>query len=185
MRTLTPVLRSLKQSKTGFTLIELLVVIAIIGILSSVILASMTSSRQKSRDAKRIAELTQMVRTLELFYDSNQRYPSTTPTGFSGADAGIQILASLKLIPSTPIPPPGTNPTYMYHGVYDNNGTSAECTLATQVCTGFEIGITLERSDNLVLLSDADQSVGAFYGGYPDCAVNTAGQDQCFDLKGN
>ena len=70
-----PALRSISQSTRGFTLIELLIVIAIIGILASFILASLSTSRQKSRDGKRIAEMTQMVRTLELFYDSNQRYP--------------------------------------------------------------------------------------------------------------
>ncbi len=37
--------------RRGFTLIELLVVIAIIGILASVVLASLNTSRDKSRDA--------------------------------------------------------------------------------------------------------------------------------------
>lgn len=38
-----------KQTKQGFTLIELLVVIAIIGLLSSIVLASLSMSREKAR----------------------------------------------------------------------------------------------------------------------------------------
>ena len=73
------------KSQKGFTLIELLVVIAIIGILSSVVLASLNSARTKARDAKRVSELKSLQTALELFYDSSGHYPND---GASGTYAG-------------------------------------------------------------------------------------------------
>lgn len=67
-----------KNKNKGFTLIELLVVIAIIGMLSSVVLASLNTARAKSRDARRAADLNQLRIATELFYDKNNTYPSST-----------------------------------------------------------------------------------------------------------
>lgn len=55
----------------GFTLIELLVVIAIIGILSSVVLASLNTARNKGADTAVKSNLAGARAQAELFYDAN------------------------------------------------------------------------------------------------------------------
>lgn len=67
------------DKQKGFTLIELLVVIAIIGLLSSVVLASLNLARAKARDVNRIANIKQMQTALELYFDDNGFYPSPNP----------------------------------------------------------------------------------------------------------
>jgi prepilin-type N-terminal cleavage/methylation domain-containing protein len=64
-----------KKTGDGFTLIELLVVIAIIGILSSVVLASLNTAREKSRDVRRVADLNSLALSLELYFDAKNEYP--------------------------------------------------------------------------------------------------------------
>ncbi len=59
-----------KRFSQGFTLIELLVVIAIIGILSSVVLASLNTARGKGADAAIKSNLNGVRAQAELVYDT-------------------------------------------------------------------------------------------------------------------
>jgi len=96
-----------KRTARGFTLIELLVVIAIIGILSSVVLASLNDARTKSRDAKRVADVKQLQLALELYFDSNGGYPTTAE--------GLDALVTAGSIAAIPTPGAGVdNATYLY-----------------------------------------------------------------------
>ncbi len=71
--------------RRGFTLIELLVVIAIIGILSSVVLASLNTARNKGADAAIKSNIDNARAQAELFYDSNgNKYTGVCADASSG-----------------------------------------------------------------------------------------------------
>lgn len=104
------------NTQKGFTLIELLVVIAIIGVLSSVVLASLNTARAKSRDAARVLTIKQVRNALALHYVDRNDYPviaqnecggtegyTTTANNFMGS------LVTLRYLPSFPIDPGGLN----------------------------------------------------------------------------
>jgi prepilin-type N-terminal cleavage/methylation domain-containing protein len=77
------------RMKKGFTLIEILVVIAIIGILASVALVSLTGARDKARDAKRKAEISQFGRFLSL--------SCYAPNAGAGTYDVADLIAELKI----------------------------------------------------------------------------------------
>jgi prepilin-type N-terminal cleavage/methylation domain-containing protein len=89
----------------GFTLIELLVVIAIIGLLASIVLASLSTARIKGQDAARISDVKSLEAALELYYSNNNGYP--TSAGSSNGDVPLNdttLVGELvpKYIPSMP-----------------------------------------------------------------------------------
>ncbi|OGG59464.1 hypothetical protein A2765_01900 [Candidatus Kaiserbacteria bacterium RIFCSPHIGHO2_01_FULL_56_24] len=156
------------RSERGFTLIELLVVIAIIGILSSVVLASLNSARKKGRDARRVSDVKQIQLALELYYDNNSsEYPDSVCTAVSGGQCTASLIAP-QYISVAPNDPQANSTTWLYF--YDNL-TSAEppttCATATGVCTSYVLGATLEDTANSALNQDID---GSAVGGTINCA---------------
>lgn len=82
------------KSKKGFTMIEILVTISLVGLLAVIVLASVGTARAKARDAKRISELQQLQKALELYFDRHEYYPAspricTIDDSYSGDCGGV------------------------------------------------------------------------------------------------
>ena len=82
------------MKKKGFTLIELLVVIAIIGLLSTLAVIALNNARQKSRDAKRVADVKQLQTALEMYYNQYNSYP---PCGTYGTENDGAVVAVYEM----------------------------------------------------------------------------------------
>lgn len=98
----------------GFTLGEILIVVAIIGILSSIVWASLGGARMKGRDGARIADIKQIEQALEVYFSSCNAYPTQNsgnlPAELVSSSCGGNILSAL------PVDPTNTNPfVYKYY----------------------------------------------------------------------
>lgn len=136
------------RDQRGFTLIELLVVIAIIGLLSSVVLSSLNSAREKSRDARRLSDVKQMQTALELIFDDSS--PPEYPDALSSLSSGDY----LPVLPTDP----RTGSDYLYDNL---TAASGACAVASGACTNYVIGTNLENSSHSALSADIDGTVGS------------------------
>jgi type IV pilus assembly protein PilA len=125
----------LKKKSQGFTLLEMLFVLAIIGILSSVVLASLSSSRLNSIDGAIKANLNSTIAQADRFYDQNGGTYCGSPTCVcdTGAIDGIRpmVISAAKQLNANPNVLGNAQPF-----VYNTNGTSAGSTVCHNVPAG-------------------------------------------------
>ena len=175
---------SKKLNKKGFTLIELLVVIAIIGVLASIVLASLNNARKKSRDARRITDIKQIQLALELYFDGQgNKYPTagTTCAASPGVAYGLEVLATDNYIPQVPRDPLSNDSCYWYASYPASSPTM------------YHLGASLEEATNPALNGDKDcNSAGATcpggaaytnpFNGADTAGCGTEASRECYDV---
>jgi len=115
-----------KNNTSGFTLIELLVVLAIIAMLASVIFASMGTAQKKSRDTRRMEDVSSIVKALELYQVGRSRFPKSVSTiVLDGTDAVSLTIIGDGAIASMPLDP--IHPDYTYR--YNTNSLATNFTI--------------------------------------------------------
>ena len=153
--------RKLRTSRLkGFTLIELLVVIAIIGILASIVLASLQSARERSRDARRIADLKQLQLALELYFDA-QTSPAYPDVDYAGLAAELE-------------------PDYIQKISTDPLGAASPYKYCRVDAAAYYLEATLENTNNPALSNDALDAAPASCSSNGDTLVGT---DPEYDVR--
>lgn len=139
---------------TGFTLIELLVVVAIIGLLASIILASLSSARGKGADARRLADIREIQNALELYVQTCKSYPNTLSSSANNGScpSGINLGTFLTSIPADP----GSGNGYLYAAFGSGAG-----------CTSYHLGADLQVGQTVGANQAASNAAKCTGGTYP------------------
>lgn len=153
-----------KKHLGGFTLIEMLIVVTIIAVLASLILVGMGGARSKSRDARRVADLHNVMNALELYYAKKGQYPEGVYASATNWETFKSILKNggigVTRVPNDPL----NDSTYYYR----YGGTT----------TDYVLGAALETEDRVL---DEDVDGTNIYG--IDCGSGGSSTDEVYCIR--
>jgi len=134
---------SSKTSAKGFTILELLVVVAIIAMLFSAISVILTGVKERSRDAKRMSDMRELQKSLNLYFTERNRFPiSTTEILITGSDPLSLELENAFFITEAPADPLYPSSAFQY--TYISSPAGSDFTLSfcleTDTIKGFAQG---------------------------------------------
>ncbi|MBU0707784.1 type II secretion system GspH family protein [Patescibacteria group bacterium] len=160
---------NVKDNKKGFTLIELLVVIAIIGLLSTLAIVSLATTRQKSRDSRRSSDIRQMQTAVEMYNNETGSYPSNVSWALLQVDIGPYLVGGVLPTPTdhpgdcADDPAPDGNP---WENTADSN---VDCYIYCSNADGYLLGARHE--DNGAIDEDVDGPPTSYLAG--ECVTDT------------
>lgn len=127
-----------QNAPRGFTLIELMVVIAIIGFLASSVFAVLADARLDARDKRRIEDVKQLQRALNLYANDHNYFPRESE-GANGNTATNATFRSMlePYLQGIPVDPSGGNSTFFYYydGAHTCGGETYAVVFARQMDT--------------------------------------------------
>ncbi|HRH26472.1 MAG TPA: type II secretion system protein [Candidatus Paceibacterota bacterium] len=133
---------SKKTSAKAFTLIEVMIAVAIIGILTTILLFSSSSSRAKARDARRISDATQIRIALEGYFEQSTMGSQTYPTSIYSVTNSLLSTGLMTAIPRDP----QTGNQYVYTG-YGSLASRSFCNGSTIPCKSYCLVVHLEQNN--------------------------------------
>lgn len=141
-------------SSRGFSLLELLVVIALIGMLAAIVLSVLSGAQRDAKDKRRIADIQQLQKALELYHIDHSGYPKESE-GFNGNISENELFqAALEpYLSGTPVDPIN-NDTYFYY--YDGSHQCGNNTYAVIFARQME---NIQNANYDALLSGQCQGV--------------------------
>lgn len=130
----------------AFTLVELMISIAIIALMTGIITANFTGSRQQSRDGQRVSDLGQIQLALSLYFDRCGTYATTTAGSIKASDLAAATckdqqgndIPFTSYIAKIPVPPSRTSTSYEYASNWVSGSTA----------TDFVLHATFETANN-------------------------------------
>jgi len=184
----------ISSKKLGFTLIELLVVISIIGLLSSVVLASLNSARKKAITSKYASELKELQKAI-LAYKVNTGEDIFTPgllyiysNEENALEPLLQPLLDNNYIPAIPYygnsKPTDLNGTYTTATQFSNLGYGYVCSkenpgkFQDALDSGMEGALFLYDNQDEVDNTPFENNRWLCYKGN-DCTINNGSAQDC------
>jgi prepilin-type N-terminal cleavage/methylation domain-containing protein len=135
-----------KKTSKAFTLIEVMIAVAIIGILTTVLLFSSSSSRAKARDTRRISDANQIRIALEGYFEQSTMGSQTYPTSIYSLTNSLISTGLMAAVPRDP----KTGNQYVYNA-YGSLATRSFCNGTSIPCKSYCLVVHLEQNNPIRL----------------------------------